>query len=93
MGKKKATRKQKEKCTTSKDDVNNLRDLINETNSLRMSKIDKVSEHVKEIKDLFVSSQRIKEIKMLTESTEDMTDVQLGYHLMLCDEIKAKYGL
>ncbi|GJT07947.1 glutathione S-transferase T3-like protein [Tanacetum coccineum] len=94
IGKKKAARKQKGKGTTSSPEVNEgLRDLINKTNTMRMARIDEVNEHIKEIKESYKSSKRIEELRTLSQSTQGMTDEQLGYHNMLCSEIKAKYGI
>ncbi|GKA89954.1 glutathione S-transferase T3-like protein [Tanacetum coccineum] len=94
MGKKQAARKQKGKGTTSSAEVNDgLRDLINNTNTMRMARIDEVNEHIKKIKESYKSSKRIEELQILSQSTQGMTNEQLGYHNMLCTEIEAKYGI
>ncbi|GJT51264.1 ALP1-like protein isoform X1 [Tanacetum coccineum] len=94
IGKKQASRKQKGKGTTSSAEVNDgLRDLINNTNTMRMARIDEVNEHIKEIKESHKSSKRIEELRILSQSTQGMTDEQLGYHNILYTEIKAKYGI
>nr|XP_043629976.1 uncharacterized protein LOC122601276 [Erigeron canadensis] len=64
IGKKKALGKRKGKATTSNVEVNDsLRDLINQTNSLRMARIDEVNENIKDIKESYKSSKRIERNK------------------------------
>ena len=75
----------KEKTTSSADVSERLKELST-TSSLRMSKIEEINEHIKYMK-------RTQQLKLLTKSTHHMTDEQLTIHKMMCDEIKAKYGL
>ena len=70
-----------------------MQDLIIKTTTLRMSRIDEVNENIKELKESFNRLKRFEEIRILSESTEGMTNEQLMYHKMLCDETKAKYGI